>query len=112
MLCIQRWLNLVLDLLVAALAVIVISLAVKLRESTSGGQIGIALNVVLVFNEVLLKLIETWAQVETSLGAIARLKTLEKDTISEDRLSEVEVPPESWPSQGEIEFRDVTASYG
>jgi ATP-binding cassette subfamily C (CFTR/MRP) protein 1 len=76
MFCIQRWLNLVLDLLVAALAVIVISLAVKFRSTTSSGQIGIALNVVLIFNAVLLRLIETWTLLETSFGGIARLGTL------------------------------------
>ena len=45
--CIQRWLNLVLDLIVAALAVIIIALAVRLRLSTS------IVNNVLTFNQVL-----------------------------------------------------------
>jgi ATP-binding cassette subfamily C (CFTR/MRP) protein 1 len=112
MLCIQRWLNLVLDLLIAGLAVTVISLAVLFRGSTTGGQIGIALNVVLVFNAVLLRLVATWTQMETSLGAIARLKGLEETTFPEDKPGEDFMPNEYWPNRGSIEFRDVTAAYG
>ena len=42
--CIQRWLNLVLDLIVMALAVILVAMAINLRASTSAGLIGISLN--------------------------------------------------------------------
>ena len=42
--CIQRWLNLVLDLVVMALAVILVAMAINLRASTSPGFIGISLN--------------------------------------------------------------------
>lgn len=109
--CIQRWLGLVLNLLVAGLAVTVISLGVLFRGSTTGGQIGIALNVILVFNPILLTLVATWTRMETSLGAIARLKTLVETTISEDKPGEDSIPVENWPDKGFIEFIDVTASY-
>lgn len=45
--CIQRWLELVLDLMIAAMAVIVVALAVNLRSSTSPGLLGISMNNVL-----------------------------------------------------------------
>lgn len=45
--CIQRWLNLVLDLIVAAEAIIVVSLAVLLRQRTSVGLLGVSLNSIL-----------------------------------------------------------------
>lgn len=45
--CIQRWLGLVLDLMIAALAVIVIALATSLRNSTSPGLLGVSLNNIL-----------------------------------------------------------------
>ncbi|KUJ13347.1 putative multidrug resistance protein [Mollisia scopiformis] len=112
MFCIQRWLNLVLDLLVAGLAVLVITLAVKLRSTTTGGQVGIALNAVMNFNQLLLRLVENWTQVETSLGAISRLKNFEIEVVSEDKPEENVIPPESWPESGAIEFRNVCASYG
>lgn len=45
--CIQRWLTLVLDLVVAAEAVIVVSLAVSLRHTTSVGLLGVSLSSIL-----------------------------------------------------------------
>lgn len=45
--CIQRWLNLVLDLIVGAEAVLVVGLAIWLRSSTSVGLLGVSLNNVL-----------------------------------------------------------------
>ena len=109
--CIQRWLNLVLDLIVAALAVIVITLAVKLRSSTSAGLIGIALNNVLTFNQVLSSLVNYWTQLETSLGAIARLKSFETKVLPEDKAGDLVIPPDSWPEAGAMEFHNISASY-
>ena len=45
--CIQRWLNLVLSLMVTAEAILVVGLAVGLRHSTSPGLLGISLNNIL-----------------------------------------------------------------
>ncbi len=45
--CIQRWLALVLDLIFAAMAIIVVALATSLRHSTSPGFLGVSLNNIL-----------------------------------------------------------------
>lgn len=45
--CIQRWLNLVLDLIVGAEAILVVGLAVGLRASSNPGLLGVSLNNVL-----------------------------------------------------------------
>ncbi|KAK9772774.1 putative ABC transporter [Seiridium cardinale] len=108
---IQLWLAVVLDLLVAGLAVMVVSLAVILRSSTTGGQIGLALNLVITISTTLVRLLEQWTSLETSLGAVARIKTLEATLLPEDKEDEDSEPPVGWPKQGSIEFRDVTASY-
>lgn len=112
MYCLQRWLALVLDLMIAVVGIAVVSLAVRVPGASSGAAIGIALNNVLGFNQSLRVLIESWTQVETSLGAIARLKNFEETVIPEDKPEESGAVPVSWPDQGAIEFRDVTASYG
>ena len=60
--CAQRWLNLVLDLILAALAIIVVNLAVKLKGSADASSLGISLNNVLSFNEtwsLLLQFLDT-----------------------------------------------------
>ncbi|RAK75330.1 putative ABC transporter [Aspergillus fijiensis CBS 313.89] len=111
LLCLRRWLSLVLDLLAAALATIVVATAVALRGQVSGAQVGIALNVMLVTNTTLLSLVVSWTNLETSLGAIARLKALEEFTPTEGGKAGGLDPPGHWPSKGEIQFDNVTASY-
>ncbi|CAI0653965.1 unnamed protein product, partial [Colletotrichum noveboracense] len=80
LICIQRWLTLVLDILVGAIAVLLVSLAMTIPESTSTGAIAIALYNVLNFNSSLATLITSWTELETSLGAISRLRTFESKT--------------------------------
>ena len=41
--CIQRWLGLLLDLIVTGLAMVLMVLVVKLRANVSGGFVGLAL---------------------------------------------------------------------
>ncbi|TGO29604.1 hypothetical protein BPAE_0013g00560 [Botrytis paeoniae] len=111
LLCLQRWLNVVLDLLAATVATSVIALAVAYRDRVSGAQVGIALNIMLVANTTLLKLVESWTTLEISLGAIARLRTLENMTPLEGEMAQTLEPVESWPSKGNVEFKNITASY-
>jgi ATP-binding cassette, subfamily C (CFTR/MRP), member 1 len=110
--CLQRWLSLVLDFMVAAIGIVVVALAVRVPSQSGGAAIGIALNNVLGFNQALRVLVESWTQLETSLGAIARLKNFEQTTTPEDKPEESGTPPPLWPEKGNVEFRDVSASYG
>jgi hypothetical protein len=48
---------------------------------------------------------------ETSLGAISRLKTFQTDVKPEDQDEEDVFPQRNWPSGGSIALRDVSASY-
>ncbi|RFU26545.1 hypothetical protein B7463_g9807, partial [Scytalidium lignicola] len=111
LLALQRWLNLVLDLLAAAIAIIVISIAVIWRGTASGGQIGVALNILLITNTTLLRLVQSWTNLEVSMGAISRLRMLEQNTPSENKSSENFEPPSNWPSSGSIKLTNVAASY-
>lgn len=86
-------------------------MAVTFREQISGAQVGIALNIMLVANTTLLKLVENWTTLEISLGAIARLKTLGETTPVEGGVEVSLDPPDNWPSRGEVEFKNITASY-
>lgn len=112
MYCIQRWFNLVLLLLVGFTAVIVVALATSLTSTTTGGRLGVSLSSVVNFNFSLGMFMMFWTQMETSLGAIARLKSFEKETVSEHKEEETFIPGEKWPSSGNIEFKNVSASYG
>ncbi|KAH8593398.1 putative ATP-binding cassette transporter [Bisporella sp. PMI_857] len=109
--CIQRWLALILDLLVAALAVILMVLVVKLRADISGGFVGLALLNVMGFNEALASIVKEWTSLETSFGAISRLMSFETHTASENLEGETQSVPADWPATGVIEFTNVSASY-
>lgn len=109
--CIQRWLNVVLDLMVAVLAVILTALAVSLRGSTDPGKLGVSLTAIMAFNQSLQELVTSWTAMETSLGAVARTRSFELGTASEHKSGEDFIPPTDWPSHGKIEVESVSASY-
>ncbi len=132
LMCIQTWLKMVLDLIVAAEATIVVLLALLLRSSTNPALLGVSLNNILckwsshywqlhninanvltrtAFNASLASVIGGWTLFETSLGAIARLRSFEQNVKPEDRPGEVCKPPASWPAEGKIEMRGVAASH-
>ncbi|PWY87876.1 P-loop containing nucleoside triphosphate hydrolase protein [Aspergillus sclerotioniger CBS 115572] len=111
--CIQLWLNLVLDLMAAGLATVVVTVAVELHSSVSTGAIAVSLLNILGFSSSLSYLITSWTQLETTLGAIARIKNYEDTLPREDALNLeiVRPPPEDWPSRGSIRLDHVYASY-
>ena len=109
--CIQRYLNLVLGLLIGAMATVVVALAVNIRSSTNTGSLGVALAGILSLDTNLQYLMTWWTQLETSLGAISRTRSFERQTPLENRSEEIVIPPPDWPSRGAIEFQNVSASY-
>ncbi|OQE47140.1 hypothetical protein PENCOP_c001G04815 [Penicillium coprophilum] len=109
--CIQRWLDLVLDLTTMAMAVIVISIAVTLH-SVDHGAIAVSLLNILGFSSSLSFLITSWTQLETSLGAVARIKGHEAATPEEDDPNKtIQQPAEDWPAHGSIRFDHAYTSY-
>ncbi|KAL1890953.1 hypothetical protein Sste5346_007950 [Sporothrix stenoceras] len=108
--CIQRWLSLVLNLIVAAMAVIVIGLAVGLRSQISPGLLGVALTSVMGIGMTLSMLIQMWTQLETSLGAITRVNEFANDTPREE--DGPDMPPPQWPSRGAVSVQNLEAKYG
>lgn len=111
MFCIQRWLQVVLDLFVAGMALVLVALALNVPGHTTKGAIGLAMVNLIGFNQTLTLVIDQWTRLETSLGAIARLKWFVNNTPSENLECEKEIPPSDWPSQGSIEIDNVVASY-
>ena len=109
--CIQRWLALVLDLMVGCLAILLMIFIVKLRSGISAGYVGLALVNVMNFNESLAYIIKCWTALETSIGAISRLKSFAEQTAPENLPLEIQSVPEHWPMHGAIEFKNVSASY-
>ena len=110
--CIRQWLQLVLDCIVMALAVILVSLVVSLRGQFSTGSVGVALNLILVFNQDLMQFIKSWTFLDTSIGAVARIQDFVQSTPTEEQPpSELSTVPPQWPECGQLTLNRVTASY-
>lgn len=107
---IQQWLAFVLGIVVALMAVAVVTLATQLRLNT--GFTGASLVTLMSFGSTLASIIKMYTQLETSLGAVSRLKSFSENTMPESLPGEDAIPPESWPQRGRIEIRGVSASYG
>ena len=108
---VQRWLQLVLDLLVAAVAVMLMILVVKLRGFLSGAYVGIALLNVILFSQHLKLVLQYWTMLETHIGAVSRVKNFIAATAPEDFSEKDAALPQDWPAQGDINFQSVSASY-
>lgn len=106
---IQRWLLFVLNSVVAVIAVVVVALATQLRSSQ--GFTGASLVTIMGFGDTLAFIIRCYIQLETSIGAVSRLKTFSETTTPEDLPGEDVIPPESWPERGLVEIHNMSASY-
>ena len=114
MLCLQRWLSVVLDLLTAGMAVAVVAFAVLFTGTSSSSAIGLAFLNIVSFSGNLMGLVHMWTQLEMSLGAIARVRDFVASTPHEsapDDSPTPHPPPSGWPTAGAITFNDVVASY-
>lgn len=113
LLCIQRWLILVLDLVVAGLAVVIVGMAVGLRSQINPGFLGLALVNMMSLSHALTNLVQHWTNLETSLGAIARIKDFAENTPVEGSPEEMSGHlDDEWPGRGALRLEGVSASYG
>ncbi len=105
----QQWLNFVLDVVVMILAVMLTTLAVELRSNSA--FTGASLVTLMTFGETLSGIVIFYTRLETSLGAISRLKAFNETVDSEDKADESIVPPKQWPQHGVVEIDGISASY-
>lgn len=104
----QVTLNLSLDLFVATLAVVVVSIAVGTRD-TNASSLGLALLNIVGLGQSVKGVVYFWSSLEITLGAVARIKDFTSETPSENR-TEV-APSPDWPSKGHIHFRDIAVTH-
>lgn len=113
MFCIQRWLTLVLELSTCFIAVILVSLALFFTSSSSETAIGLAMVNLITFSQLVNDLVGSWVELESSLGAIARTREFIRTTPQEEAVEKKPAAklPDYWPTEGAIEFKNVTARY-
>lgn len=111
--CVQRWLQLVLNLVVMGLVVLVAGVAVALRSKVSPGAVGVAFLNATTLGETLTQLVISYTSLETSLGAIARTTIFAATTPSElDCKVDDAGESASWrPSDGSVCLENLWARY-
>lgn len=106
---IQRWLGFMLQLIVAVLALVVVTLATQLGSGTA--VTGASLVTLMSFGEGLSIIVTMYTMLETSIGAVSRLKSFGDKVKPEDLEDEdINLPPE-WPDRGHVVLSGVSASY-
>lgn len=109
--CIQRWLNFTLSVIVGVIAVCLVGIATQVQNATTANAIGVALNNAITFSNALAQVIFAWTSLETSIGAITRIKSFTEDVPAED----VDEKSSSFPNDlapGHICLDGVIAQYG
>jgi len=107
---VQRWLLFVLQCVVAVVAVVVVTLATQVHSNTATFT-GASLVALMTFGDVLNFIIRWWTQLETSIGAVTRLKSLSDKVPSESDLDDTEPVRPEWPMCGNVQIQDISASY-
>ncbi|KAJ5936628.1 P-loop containing nucleoside triphosphate hydrolase protein [Penicillium verhagenii] len=112
LLAVEQWLTLVLDLIVATMALINAVLIV-IRTDVTPGEVGIIMNVLLAVNGVLLITVKSWANFDASLGVVSRIQSFTASVIpeSEPTSTEEHLLPASWPSEGVVHMKNIVARY-
>ena len=108
--CVQRWLTMILNLIVALLAVLLVGISLALKDSINPGLLGVALTSVMGIGQTLSQLIQSWTMLETSLGAVTRINQFAATTPKEP--NGPDMPPKNWPAKGAIHISGLYAKYG
>ncbi|KAF5687173.1 major facilitator family transporter [Fusarium denticulatum] len=106
---VQRWLYLTLNAVVAVTATALVGLITQLRSSSSLS--GASLVTLMTLSQSLSDIVRFYAALETSIGAVARLRNFATKTGTESSLHGDIKLDQQWPSKGAIEVRGLWATY-
>lgn len=108
LLMIQRWLHLTLNLVVLVIATGLVALITQLKAGA--GLSGASLVTLMSLSESLMAIVRNYVELETSIGAVARLRSFRAKTVSENVDAAI-APKENWPAEGRIDMSGIWASY-
>ena len=108
---IQRWLSFYLDMFACIIGTTVTAFALKFSQTTSAPALGLSFLNLIWFGLALGFFISAWVGLETSVGALSRLREFLDHTPVESQVPRKDLPP-NWPEHGGLQFKNVTATYG
>lgn len=108
----QRWLAIHMDMVAACFAFLIAILCVTGVFLISPASVGLLLSYVFQIASQLSLLIRTFTQVENEMNSAERVTEYAyKLPVEAPYVITETTPHESWPSRGEIEFKDVSMAY-
>ena len=107
---IQRWLSFYLDMFACTIGTTVTAFALKFSQTTSAPALGLSFLNLVWFGLALGFFISAWVGLETSVGALSRLREFLDHTPVESQVPHKDLPP-NWPEHGGLQFKKVTAKY-
>ncbi|OAA69266.1 ABC transporter, transmembrane domain, type 1 [Akanthomyces lecanii RCEF 1005] len=110
MMTIQQWLVLVLGLMTGSLAVLLVTLALFIKQASSQTAVGLSFLSLLSLNKTFAATIIAWTALEVSKGALSRLFNFREKTPQEPKVSQ-EPLPAVWPCSGKVQLTNVVARF-
>lgn len=95
--------------MVGVIAVIVTALATQLKTGT--GFTGASLLTLMNLTGNINQLMRNYAELETSIGAVNRMRMFSKTVKPEDEDDKDSPIPDAWPSEGGFYLESVSATY-
>lgn len=108
--CVQHWLSFILDTIVAAMAVVVVAIIVIWPDKFDTGSVGVSLVMIIGFSTTLMRVIRSWTAMESSIGAISRIRQYTHDTAPDNRQNLNMADPD-WVQNGSIVIENLRACY-
>ncbi len=109
--CMRWWLQLSVDLAMVLIAFIVVTAAMLYPESTSPAAAGLSMFTVMTLSGRIRLFINSWAELESALGSISRIREFTETSPIEENGATGERIPDNWPRAGGITLEQVGASY-
>lgn len=108
--CIQHWLAFFLDSIVAVMAVLVVAIIVIWPEKFNTGSVGVSLVMIIGFSTTLVRVIRSWTAMESSIGAISRIRQYTTNTATEVG-EDFRTVDANWIKTGSLKIERLRASY-
>ncbi|KAI1382043.1 ABC multidrug transporter [Hypoxylon crocopeplum] len=110
----NRWICVRADGCAAVIALFTGIIAVAMGSSAPAGRLGFSLTSAIGLGQTILTMVRNMNELEAELNCFYRIREYASLPLENGSAEDQEVPdslPESWPSQGKVEFRGVTAKY-
>jgi ABC-type multidrug transport system fused ATPase/permease subunit len=108
---VQHCLSFILSAVVTVLATLIVVLTTQVKTITGPGLAGASMVTLMSIGDYVSQMIVMYTLLETSIGAVSRLKSFRETVLPESSPEEHAVLPPLWPWHGAVNIEAISASY-